>query len=166
MRIVQGELQGRLRVVSQVMQGLSPTTSSTTSTTSSSSTELSVHRKTVGATARTAGHALACQTVLTGDAVALAAPLVVVVLDGAHVVLNVGPHVALGLHHLVHQDLLHLPVVEVVQVSHGVLGSGYEVQENCPGGDPRYKLMLTQPLWKCKIKKINIYFPSKFPSRT
>ena len=98
--------------------------------------------------------------------VTLTASLVVVVLDGTHIVLNVGPYGALCLHHLVHQDLLHLPVVEVVQVSHGVLGSGYEVQEDCPGGDPRYKLMLTQPLWKCKIKKINIYFPSEFPSRT
>ena len=141
---MQGVLQRRVGVMVQLMQGLSP--SPTTSTTSTSTTELSVHRKTVGAAARTTGDPLALETVLAVDAVALAAPLVIIVLDGAHVVLNVGPNGALRLHHLVHQDLLHLPVVEVVQVPHGVLGPGYQVQQDGPGGDPGHKLVLTESL--------------------
>ena len=107
---------------------------------------VSVHREAVGAAARRAGDPLALEAVLARDAVALARALVVVVLDRAHVVLNVRPDGALRLNHLVHQDLLHLPVVEVVEVSHSVLGSRYEVEKNRPGWDPRYKLMLTQSL--------------------
>ena len=121
--------------------------------------------QTVGAAARTAGDTLALQTVFTGDTVALTAPLVIIILtnqrlvlicinqsdasiylDRAHVILNISSNGALCLHHLVHQDLLHLSVVEVVEVSHGVLGSGYEVEKNCPGWNPGYKLMLTQSL--------------------
>ena len=124
----------------QVMKGLGPRPSS------SSTRVLSVNRKTVGAAACTAGDPLALKAVLTVDAVTLAATLVVRVLDGAHVVLNVRPDGALRLNHLVHQDLLHLSVVEVVEVSHGVLGSRYEVEKNRPGWNPGYKLMLTQPL--------------------
>ena len=114
-------------MVVQLMQGLGSRPSSTSST-SSTTTELSVHGKTVGAAACTTGDPLALETVLTVDAVTLAAALVIILLDGTHVVLNVGPDGALSLHHLVHQDLLHLPVVEVVQVSHGVLGSRYQVE--------------------------------------
>ena len=68
------------------------------------------------------------QAVLAVDAVALTAPLVVIVLDGAHVVLNVRSNCTLRLHHLIHKDLLHLPVVEVVQIPDGVLCSCDKVQ--------------------------------------
>ena len=112
---MQGELEGRVGV-----EGLGSSSHST-------SRELPVHGKTVGAAACTAGDPLALETVLTVDAVTLAAALVVILLDGTHVVLNVGPDGALCLHHLVHQDLLHLPIVEVVQVPDSVLSSGNEV---------------------------------------
>ena len=102
--------------------------------------------KTVRAAAGRAGDALARQAVLAVDAVALAAPLVVIVLNGAHVVLNVGPDSALRLHHLVHEDLLHLPVVEVVQVPDGVLGPGDEVEQDGPGGYSGHKLVLAESL--------------------
>ena len=115
------------------------------------------HRQAVGGAAGGAGDALALEAVLGGDAVTLARALVIVLLDGAHIVLDIRADGALRLHHLVHQDLLHLPVVEVVQVSHGVLGSRYQVQQDCPGGDPGYELVLAESLWKCKIDKI---FPS------
>ena len=102
--------------------------------------------KTVGGAAGRAGDALAGQAVLTVDAVALTAPLVIIVLDGAHVVLNVRSNCALSLHHLVHEDLLHLPVVEVVQVPDGVLGPGDEVEQDGPGGYPGHKLVLAESL--------------------
>ena len=113
-----------------------------------------VHRETVCAAARRAGDPLALEAVLTGDAVTLTRALVIVILDGTHIVLNVRPDCALSLHHLIHQDLLHLPVVEVVQLPDGVLGPGDQVQEDGPGGDPGHELMLTQPLRGWPLKRI------------
>ena len=148
MRIVQGVLQrgavdaGIMMVVQQAL-GPRPGAAMMGSLTMTMPVP---HREAVGAAAGRAGDTLALQTVFTGDAVTLTRALVVVILDRAHVVLDVSADSALGLHHLVHQDLLHLPVVEVVQVSHSVLGPGDQVQEDRPGGDPCHELMLTQPL--------------------
>ena len=115
---------------------------------------MSVHRETVGAAARRAGDPLALEAVLTGDAVTLTRALVIVILDRADIVLNVRPYCALSLHHLIHQDLFHLPVVKVVQLPHGVLGPGDQVQENRPSGDPGHELVLTQPLRSWPLKRI------------
>ena len=59
-----------------------------------------------------------------------------------YIVLYILPQVALRLDHLRHEDLLHLPVVKVVQVPDGVLGPGDEVQQHCPDRDTGNKLML------------------------
>ena len=104
------------------------------------------HRQAVGRAAGRAGDALALEAVLGGDAVTLARALVVVLLDGAHIVLDIRADGALRLHHLVHQDLFHLPVVQVVQLPDRVLGPGDEVEQDGPGGDPRHELVLAQPL--------------------
>ena len=141
MRIVQGVLERAAvdaRVMMVVQETLGPSLTR--------AAVMARDGEAVGAAAGRAGDPLALQTVFTGDAVALTRALVVIVLDAAHIVLNVRPDSALRLHHLVHQDLLHLPVVEVVQVPHGVLGPGDQVQEDRPGGDPGHELVLTQPL--------------------
>ena len=107
---------------------------------------MSVHRETVGAATCRAGDPLTLETVLTGDAVTLTRSLVIIILDRAHIVLNVSPDSALSLYHLIHQDLLHLSVIEVVQLPHGVLSPCDQIQEDCPGRDPGHELVLTQPL--------------------
>ena len=156
MRIVQGVLQrgavdaGIMMVVQQALgpRPRAPMMGALTMTMSVT------HRETVGAAAGRASDPLALQAVFTGDAVTLTRALVVVVLDRAHVILDVRANGALGLHHLVHQDLLHLPVVEVVKVPHRVLGPGDQVQEDRPGWDPGHELMLTQPLRGRPLKRI------------
>ena len=149
MRIVQGVLEGAAvdaRIMMVVQKTLGPSLPR--------AAVMTRDREAVGAAAGAAGDPLTLQTVFTGDAVTLTRALVVIILDRAHIVLNVRPYRALRLHHLVHQDLLHLPVVEVVKVPHGVLSSGDQVQEDRPGGDPGHELMLTQPLRGWSLKRI------------
>ena len=160
MRVVQSILQRRtVDAVTTVM--VTRLWSYVTMSTMSSS----MLGQTVGAAARTAGDTLALQTVFTGDTVALTAPLVIIILtnqrlvlicinqsdasiylDRAHVILNISSNGALCLHHLVHQDLLHLPVVEVVQVSDCTLGPGDQVQKDGSDRYPGHELVLTESL--------------------
>ena len=62
------------------------------------------------------------------DAVGLAGTVLFPVLDGGHVVLDVTADRRLCLGGVVHQNLLHLSIVKVVQVPNCILGSGNEVK--------------------------------------
>ena len=59
-----------------------------------------------------------------------------------NIVFNILSRVALCLYHLRHEDLLHLSVVQVVQVPHRVLRPGDEVDEDGPGLNVSNELML------------------------
>ncbi len=43
---------------------------------------------------------------------------------------------------VVHEDLSHLPVIEIVEVPHCVLRSGYQIQQHMRRLNPSHELML------------------------
>ena len=59
-----------------------------------------------------------------------------------NIIFNILSRVALCLYHLRHKDLLHLSVVQVVQVPHRVLRPGDQVYQDGPGLNVSNKLML------------------------